>query len=197
MMTLGLDPPSWDRTKYPKLTGVGRLDYKSFDPVSWKSDYPNPAFLLMDRDDAFWAAKQVAAFKDDEIRAMVETGEFSDPRAVDWITECLIQRRNKIAEAWLSDTLPLDKFAVVDGRLTFADLEKGARYSVRWASRDRGGRMTPLAEATGTEVPAMGNNAEYLVATITPLGASGGSADPITVYLRHREPGFQVVGVDR
>ena len=64
------------------LTGAGLFDHWSFDPVAWKSDYPNPAFLLMDREDAFWAAKQVAAFSDAEIRALVETGEYSDPRAV-------------------------------------------------------------------------------------------------------------------
>ena len=55
----------------------------------------------MDDEDAFWAAKQVAAFTDEEIRAIVQTGEYSDPRAADWIADCLIQRRDKIAAAWL------------------------------------------------------------------------------------------------
>ena len=50
----------------------------------------------------------MAAFSDDEIRAIVETGEYSDPRAADWITECLIKRRDKIADAWFGKVLPLD-----------------------------------------------------------------------------------------
>ena len=125
MVTFGLYPPRWARSEYPKLTGVGMFDSWSFDPLSWKPNYPNPAFLLMDREDAFWAAKQVAAFSDDEIRALVETGEYSDPRAADWITECLIKRRDKIAEAWFSRVLPLDKFSIVDGKLAFEDLGAG------------------------------------------------------------------------
>ena len=81
IVTLGLMVPRWARADYPKLRGVGRFDHWSFDPPSWAPDYPNPAFLQMDREDAFWAARQVAAFSDEEIRALVETGEYSDPRA--------------------------------------------------------------------------------------------------------------------
>ena len=62
MVTFGFYVPRWARADYPKLTGVGLFDSWSFDPLSWKPNYPNPAFLLMDREDAFWAAKQVAAF---------------------------------------------------------------------------------------------------------------------------------------
>ena len=76
----------------------------------------------MDSADAFWAAKQVAAFTDDEIRALVKTGEYTDPRAADWIAECLIKRRDKIADAWFAKILPLDKFRVDDGQLGFDDL---------------------------------------------------------------------------
>ena len=58
---------------------------EAFDPVSWKADYPNPAFSLLDGEDAFWAAKQIAAFSEADIRALVETGEYSDRKAEDWI----------------------------------------------------------------------------------------------------------------
>src|SRR5262249_40411922 len=112
MVTFGFYLPRWERTSYPKLTGVGRFDSWPFHPLSWKPNYPNPSFLVMDQADAFWAAKQVAAFSDAEIRALVETGEFSDPRAADWITRCLIERRDKIAAAWYSRVLPLDNFQV-------------------------------------------------------------------------------------
>jgi len=197
MVTFGFYAPPWERTAYPKLTGVGRLDYKSFEPMTWKPDYPNPAFLLMDDADAFWAAKQVAAFRDSDIRALVETGQFSDPRATDWVTKCLIERRNKIAEAWFSKVLPLDKFSVVDGKLTFRNLGqsrgigKGREFSVRWASCDQNGRMKPLPQATGRQVPVQQNDAQYLVATIN------SSEDPIRVYFRRNEKGLEVVRIDR
>ena len=106
MATLGCAVPRWARASYPNYTGVGRFDSWSFDPLSWKPNYPNPAFLLMDREDAFWAAKQVAAFTDAEIRALVETGEYSDARASQWIADSLIKRRDKIAEVWFSGVLP-------------------------------------------------------------------------------------------
>jgi hypothetical protein len=32
-------------------------------------------------DDAFWAARQAAAFTDEDIRAMVQVAQYSDPNA--------------------------------------------------------------------------------------------------------------------
>ena len=203
LLTLGFHPPQWARSNYPKLTGAGLIDYQSFDPMRWKPDYPNPAFLLMDDQDAFWAAKQIAAFSDDEIRALVETGEYSDPRTTDWITKCLIERRDKIAQAWFSRVLPLDKFRVMDGRLTFEDLSapnelaEGREYPVRWASWDRTGRVTPLTDAAGTRVPVFRADTQYLAATIICTGADARCKNPITVYLRRGQTGPEVVGVDR
>ena len=44
--------PRWVRADYPKLTGVGLFDWQSFDPLTWKGNYPNPAFRMTDREDA-------------------------------------------------------------------------------------------------------------------------------------------------
>ena len=62
------------------------------------------------------------SFTDDDIRALVETGEYSDPRVVDYLTETLAQRRDKIGETYFSKVLPLDSFAVKNGQLIFEDL---------------------------------------------------------------------------
>ena len=62
------------------------------------------------------------AFTDEQIRAMVATGQYSDPRAVDYITRALIARRDKIGRAFLNGVLPLDDFAVRNNRLVFEDL---------------------------------------------------------------------------
>jgi hypothetical protein len=203
MVTFGFNVPRWARADYPKIRGVGLVDFRSFDPIAWKPNYPNPAFLMMDSADAFWAAKQVASFTDDEIRALVETGEYTDPRAADWITECLIKRRDKIADAWFSRVLPLDKFRVVDGKLAFEDLgqssDAGAsrEYSVQWASYDNSGAATALTGAAGRQVPPLRAGTEYLAATIGCAGPSDSCPGPLTVYLRPRGSALEVVWVDR
>jgi hypothetical protein len=47
-MTLGLVPTSWEKAKYPHhLPAAGNLTTTGFDPLTWKPNYPNPAFLEM------------------------------------------------------------------------------------------------------------------------------------------------------
>jgi hypothetical protein len=205
MVTFGFYLPRWVRSDYPKLTGVGLFDAWSFDPVNWKPNYPNPSFLMMDPEDAFWAAKQIAAFTDDEIRAIVKTGEFSDPRAADWIADCLIQRRDKIAASWFGRVLPLDKFRVTDNTLAFDNLtaKQGTSspdsYQVQWAGYDNStGAVTKLTVSAGAKLPLTDNSTSYLAATITCGNSADGTCiNPLTVYLRRSGASFEVVGVDR
>jgi hypothetical protein len=165
------------------------FDAWSFEPLSWKSNYPNPAFLMMDDADAFWAAKQVAAFNDDEIRAIVQTGEYSDPRAAKWIADCLIERREKIKQAWFSRVLPVDRFRITDGKLAFDNLGEERQLDVEWSRYDNDrNQHTKLAADGGWTVPAA--NAEYLAATIS---SKDTKLKPVVVYLRSG----RIVGVDR
>src|SRR5687768_15182588 len=98
--SLGLYVPKWARVDYSKLPSVGKFEAEAFVPDRWKGNYPNPAFDNRLPEDSFWGAKQVVAFRDDEIQAIVETGQYRDPRAVDWIVRTLIARRDKIAKAF-------------------------------------------------------------------------------------------------
>ena len=120
--SLGLYSPDWERAHFPKLKAVGHIESKVFDPDKWKPNYPNPAFLSCQPDDEYWAATQVMVFTNEDIRAIVETGEFSDPRVVDYLTATLAQRRDKIGKTYFSKVLPLDHFAVSEGELHFEDL---------------------------------------------------------------------------
>jgi hypothetical protein len=131
VLGLGVYTPAWMRQSSPHLKGLGNFEAVSFDPAKWKTDYPNPAFVLMDRDDAFWAAKQVARFSDAEIRAIVSTGEYSDPRTADWITATLIERRNRIVRTWLSGLLAADNFRIEGGRLKFDVLPQDTSRPLR------------------------------------------------------------------
>jgi hypothetical protein len=159
---------------------------------------------MMDREDAFWAAKQVAAFSDAEIRAIVDTGELSDPLAADWVAECLIRRRDKIAEAWFSKVLPLDQFRVVNGTLEFDDLPAkswirvAGKYDIRWSSFDNGSGLEEIPGARGNKIPAPGGKSEFLAATIACEGpAEAYCSNPLTVYLKRAGTSFEVVGIDR
>ena len=197
--SLGLWVPRWARRKYPGIPAVGHFESRTFDPERWVPEYPNPGFVNALPDDLFWGAKLVMAFSDAEIRAIVETAEYSDPRAANYIARTLIERRDKIGRAFFAKLLPLDKFEVRGGRLVFEDLEvehgfAGAReYRVRWMRFDNEtGRQTPIAGAADFLVPES-RPGEYLAAEITAEDRD----KPVTVYLRNRGGTLEVVGIDR
>lgn len=201
--SLGLYVPRWARAHYPDIPAVGRFEAEVFDPEIWVPEYRNPAFKNRLPDDAFWAAKQVMAFTDEEIRALVKTGLYSDPRAADWITECLIKRRDKIGKAFFSKLLPLDHLEVRDGRLVFADLAvehklAGSRaYSVEWSQfNNETEKSAPISGASGVAIPSQMRSSPagtYFVAIIS----GGDKAKTVVVYLRTEASGVKIVGIDR
>jgi hypothetical protein len=162
------------------------------------AEYPNPAFSNRLPDDAFWAAKQVMSFTDDQIRAIVDTGQYSDPRATRWISDCLIKRRDKIGRAFFEKVLPLDRFAVRDNVLVFDDLATvhklapGRTYTYTWSVYDnRAQSRTQIAGANTARLPS--SEAEHLAVTIH----AGDPKLAVTVYLRKQSPNMEVVGIDR
>lgn len=197
-ITLGLYRPEWSTAEYAHLRSVGRFESKLFDAVGWVPEYPNPAFSNRLRDDEFWAAKQVMAFTDDQIRAIVTTGQYSDKRAEKYVADMLIARRDKIGRAFFARTLPLDRFAIRDNRIAFEDLGVTYGYNVprqfqyNWYTFDNNTESrAPLAQ-NGTEIPS-GGNAEYLVVDIK----AATNPHHVSVYLRRQQSGWQLVGIDR
>ncbi len=201
---LSLHSPEWERAVYPKLKAMGRFESKVFDPELWKPNYPNPAFLSRRPDDEYWAAKIVLAFTDEDIRALVETGEYSDPRVVEYLVTTLAQRRDKIGRTYFSRVLPLDSFNVRDGELLFEDLavQHGFRpapeYRVSWSKFDNGsGTLTPLPEETSFRLPSRFSSlaeGDFLAARIT---ASIDERKTVTVYVRKKGNAAEVVGIER
>jgi hypothetical protein len=196
--TFGLVVPQWARARYPDLPSAGRFEHEKFDPLAWKPEYPNPAFSNRLPDDGFWMAKQIMALDDEALRAIVKTGQYTDPKAEAWILECLIKRRDKIGRAFFAQVLPLDRFAVRNGRLEFENLavkhgfSSAPEYRVEWSVFDNlTHERAPLAGAQGFEIPSSG--AEFLAASIR-------GADPkktVDVYLRLRGGEREVVGIER
>ena len=155
LVTLGLPERSWERRTAPALRGVGLFDTATFDPGAWKPETPAYVpFRTADDLDKLWAAKILIRFTRAQLRAVVETARLSDPRAVEYITDALVERQRATARHWFSRTSPLDRFATDDraGSLCFDDLLLAyrlaplapvTRYTV--AAYDRSGR--PLGAA--------------------------------------------------
>jgi len=201
--SLGLYVPRWARAHYPKIPAVGRFEAEVFDPETWVPEYRNPALRNRLPDDAFWAAKQVMAFTDEQIRALVKTGQYTDPRAESWIADCLIKRRDKIGQAFFAKALPLDRFEVRDGRLTFEDLAvkhklmASRNYTVQWSRFSNDTEQKSLIPGEQTlALPHLLQQAaegEYFAADI----AARDAQKAVVVYLRKEAAGFKVVGIDR
>jgi hypothetical protein len=204
---LGLYSPAWMRASFPGLRSVGRVEANTFDPERWTPLFDLAPFDNRLPDDTFWAARHVMAFTDEDIRAIVEVAQYSDPAAARWIGDTLIERRNRIGRAYFAQVLPLDGFAVRGTELVFTDLAVAhgfagpRRYLVDWWQFDNaaGKPSTPLATAVPapqvpaavTEVPA----GSYVAARITAQGE--GTTMAVNVYLRKAPENLRVVGIDR
>jgi len=203
MFTAGLWIEDWERADYGGIRSVGRITAEAFHPDRWTPNYPNPAFLNRLPDDDFWGAKQVVNFTNNEIRAVLETGEYTDPRAVDYLASVLIKRRDAIGREFFSQVLPLDRFEVRDGALQWHDLWSeagfgpGRQYSFDWARFDnatgsRAALTAPAPPPRGARAAPLPPDARngYVVLTIrcaeVPL-------QTVSVYVR----ADKVVGVDR
>jgi hypothetical protein len=195
MFSLGLISPDWERARFPHIRAVGNFEAKTFDADKWTSNYPNSAFLNRLPDDTFWGAKQVMAFTEPEVRTMVETGEYSNPEAVNYITRTLMERREKIGRTFFSKVLPLDRFDVRGGDLVFEDLgvkygfARKRNYDIKWFTFDNtNARSAVIAGASGARVPA---GRKYVMAEISTPGME---RKTVQVYVRD---GRQVVGIGR
>ena len=105
----------WDASNrqvaYPAL---GYFDNFQFDPKEWKTQLPYEVFERLTRGDAFWAAKIIASFSDEDIRSVIETGEYSNPEDAKILSDILIARRDIITRYWFSHTTPLDQVRLFD-----------------------------------------------------------------------------------
>jgi hypothetical protein len=214
LATLGLYVRPWMRIDYPDVpASVGRLESEAFDPEIWKPEYPNPAFDNMRPDDAFWAARIVARFGEREVRAIVEKAKYSDPRATEFLTRTIMQRRDKVLRAWLNKVNPVVGVALAaDGTLTFENTAVAAgvatpaqSYTLQWFAFDNAAdQRTNAGEAVTTAVlrsqaPAsLLTGHEFIGVTVSARHASERDwARPATFYFRREGAGWKWVGAER
>jgi hypothetical protein len=120
LFSFGFALSPWQTVKYTEGPSIGKFEGDRFDPREWRPQTPTIAYLELRDDDAFWAAQRIAAFTDDMIRAIIHTGEFSDPQAEKAIADIMIKRRDKILKVYLPAVNPIVSPRLdASGRLTF------------------------------------------------------------------------------
>jgi hypothetical protein len=214
MFTLGLYVRPWIKVPYPEIPAVGRFESSYFRAEAWKPDYPNPAFRNAREEDRFWAARIVSTVTDEEIAAVVREARFSDPRATQYITATLLERKRKLLEAWLNATNPLVNVALsAAGQLTFENAAEKAgvatpaeRYTLQWSRfdntdgshRDVGteeGISQPRAQAPA---PLFQNRPDYIAVRLRAIhSAHQAWSHPLVAYFRSAADGWSLVGLER
>jgi hypothetical protein len=202
----------WQTVKYTEGPEIGKFEGDRFDPRTWLGHTPNAAVMEMRADDAFWAAQRVAAFSGDAIRAIVHTGEFSDPASEKAIADIMIKRRDKILRAYLPAVNPIVTPRLENNRLSFENAAVAADvahapevYRASWFQFDNAtGLSRPLSETTSAtttiEAPvALPTAADSFI--MIELSADSKEYEawkrPIRSYFRLDANGWKLVGLER
>ena len=214
-LSLGLYIRPWQTVGYTEHPAIGRFEGVAFDPTTWRPRVPSAAFLRARPDDDFWAARRVAAFSDDLIRAVVTAGGYTDPRAAALLADTLIQRRDRITHAFLTAVNPVMNVELTpSGALTFENAATihaavpapPAGYVVQWSTFDNDTSLsTPIGESVGSSdghsqapVPLAPSAGDIVKVTISAITASYPAwAVPVDAYFRWMGNAWALVGFER
>jgi len=210
LFTLGFGLSPWQTVDYVEYPSVGKFEGTEFDPRKWRPQTPTTAYMELRDDDAFWAARRIAAFTDDLIRAAVHVGQFSDPAAEKHLADVLIQRREKIKSIYLTAVNPIVSPRLDGKGLTFENaavsggVAKGpVAYRASWMLFDNAtGATKPLSETTSdtTTIPAPGGlpSGGFVAVDIAADSAEYPAwKQPVRAYFRQDGGGWKLVGLDR
>jgi hypothetical protein len=213
LFSFGFALSPWQTVDYVEYPSIGKFEGDVFDPTKWRPQTPTTAYLEMRDDDAFWAARRVAAFTDELIRAAVHMGEYSDPAAEKLLADVLIQRRDKVISLYLTAVNPIVNPRLdSNGRLTFENAAFAARvasgaatYRVAWFRFDNAtGERQPLSETesatTTTEAPRELTTVpgSFVGADISVDSAAHPTwRRPVRTYFRRDAGGWTLVGLER
>ena len=117
----------WDDDQHTiRYPSIGYFDNDQFDPGHWKSNLPHTTFGYLTDADAYWAAKIISKFTDEDIEAVVKTGKLSSKTAEDYLINTLIERRDMVVQYWFDKVTPLENFYITASnggvQISFDDL---------------------------------------------------------------------------
>jgi hypothetical protein len=214
LFSFGFALSPWQTVRYTESPSIGKFEGERFDPRTWHPQTPTTAYMEMRDDDAFWAARRVAAFTDEMIRAIIHTGEFEDASAERALGDIMIMRRNKILQTYLPAINPIVSPRLDAGnRLSFGNAAVDARvanaperYRAAWFEFDNAtGATRPLSETssatTSIEAP---NGLPTAVNSFIAVDLSAESREhptwqrPARIYFRRESGGgWKLVGLER
>jgi hypothetical protein len=213
LASFGFALSPWQTVNYVEGPAIGKFEGERFDPRAWRPQTPTTAYMELREDDAFWAARRVAAFSDEMIRAIVHTGEFSDAAAERELGDIVIQRRDKILRAYLPAVNPIvSPHLDAGGRLTFdnaavnADVARSPQaYRASWFEFDNAtGSARPLtatisATTTIDAPPELPKSVGSFVAVDISAEGSAYRAwrTPVRAFFRRDVNEWVMVGFDR
>ena len=212
LLSFGFALSPWQTVDYVENPSIGKFEGDRFDPRTWRPQTPTTAYMELRDDDAFWAARRVAAFNREMIAAVVHTGQFSDPTAEAALVEILLKRREKILQTYLTAVNPVVSPRLRDRELTFANAAVDAdvasaprQYRAAWFEFDNAtdglravgestSAVTTLVAPAGLPT-ALGS---FVAVQITADGSEHESwRVPVTAYFRRQADGWKLVGLER
>ncbi|MEP7116165.1 MAG: hypothetical protein ABI880_01180 [Acidobacteriota bacterium] len=213
LLSFGFALSRWQTVPYQEYPSIGKFEGREFEPRKWRPQTPTIAYMELRDDDAFWAARRVAAFTDELIRAVVKAGQFSNPAAERLLADVLIERRDKITREFLTAVNPIVSPRLAnDGQLTFenAAVQAGAatapgRYDAAWAVFDNATSSSRPLAATTSATPTLAAPAGLptLAGAYLSVNLSADSPEhpswkePLRLHFRRDAGGWTLVGLQR
>jgi hypothetical protein len=214
LFSFGFALSPWQTIPYKEYyPSVGKFEGDEFDPRKWRPQTPTTAYMEARDDDAFWAARRIAAFSDELIRAAVRAGQFSDPKAEKYLGDVLIKRRDKILAVYLTAINPIVNPRLdASGSLTIenAAIAAGAAtgqptYRAAWMTFDNATGQTKPISTTESQTTTLAAPAglpttpgSYIQVDITAdLAQFPTWKEPIKTHFRRTAQGWQLVGLER
>jgi hypothetical protein len=210
LFTLGFGLSPWQTVDYVEYPSVGKFEGKVFDPRTWRPQTPTTAYMELRDDDAFWAARRIAAFTDEMIRAVVHVGQFSNPEAEKYLADVLIQRREKIKSIYLTAVNPIVNPRLDAGGLTVENAaiaggvaQGPVTYRASWMTFDNTtGAIKPLSETMSTTTTIAAPNGLPSSGFVAVDIAADSSAhptwkQPVRAFFRQDGGSWKLVGLER
>ncbi len=167
LVTLGFHTSAAEKSGALVSPAIGIFSAKDFDPGDWKPTFRVIPFDNMTDVDAFWATRIILSFSEPELRAIVGTAQYSNPRDTDYMVNTLLERRRIVASHWLKKVNPIAHFGLESNRgalsLTFDDLvATDAEYTYQiTANRYKSDKKTTRARSIIVDRDALAAAQEY------------------------------------